>query len=164
LLTAAGTFGSKPPVKRVTRVLIERPPAVAPGATPWACSRWLSQLEELAALTWPVPDEELLDSWAASEPLADVLRRVVELLALLARLPDQPILIPPPRQWNRAGRRGGAPTGVSTVGDGRVLARVRALLAKAESTESPWRMTTAWTVSPHVSWGTPITATSLTPG
>ena len=98
---------------------------------------WLMQLEELAALTWPVPDEELLDTWAASEPLADGLRRVVELLALLARLPDQPVLIRPPRQWSRTGRGGGAPAGASTAGDGRVLARVRALLAKAESTEFP---------------------------
>jgi hypothetical protein len=99
--------------------------------------QWLAQLEELAALTWRVPDEELLDNWAASERLADVLLRVVELLALLARLPDQPILIPPPRQWSRAGRRGDPATGASTAGDGRVLARVRALLAKAESTEFP---------------------------
>ncbi|MGH8999228.1 MAG: DUF2786 domain-containing protein, partial [Acidimicrobiia bacterium] len=96
---------------------------------------WRLQLEEIGALTWAVPDEMLLDEWAASEPLVEVLQRVVELLCLLARVPDQPILIPPPCQWGRAGRRGGAPAAVGTAGDGRVLARVRALLAKAESTE-----------------------------
>jgi hypothetical protein len=99
---------------------------------------WRVQLEELGALTWAVPDELLLDEWAASEPLTDVLLRVLELLSLLARIPDQPILIPPPGQWSRAGRRGGgAPAGAATANDSRVLARVRALLVKAESTEFP---------------------------
>ena len=98
---------------------------------------WRVQLEELRALTWVVPDEVLLDEWAASEPLADVLVRVLELLSLLARIPDQPILIPPPARWSRPGRRGGAPAGPPAAGDSRVLARVRALLAKAESTEFP---------------------------
>jgi hypothetical protein len=59
----------------------------------------------------------------------------LELLCLLARLPDQPVLIPPPGQWGRGGRRNGGPA--AAAGDGRVLARVRALLAKAESTEFP---------------------------
>jgi hypothetical protein len=97
---------------------------------------WRGQLEELAALSWQVPDEALLDEWAAEEPLADVLLRVIELLALLARLPGQPILIPPPSQWSRSGRPGAVVKGPAGGSD-RVLARVRALLAKAESSQFP---------------------------
>ena len=96
---------------------------------------WRMQLEELGALTWAVADEGLLDEWAASDPLADVLRRVLELIGLLERLPDQPILIPPPAQWSSSDQRGAR---ASAAGDSRRLARVRAaLLAKAESTEFP---------------------------
>ena len=95
---------------------------------------WRTQLEELGALNWAVADEDLLDEWAASDPLADVLRRVLQLVCLLERLPDLPILIPPPAQWSSSDQRVAR---ASAAGDSRLLARVRALLAKAESTEFP---------------------------
>lgn len=94
---------------------------------------WLAQLQDLGALDARWADEDLLDDWAQATSLATLLLRVVELLALLARLPDQPVLMPPPNQWG--GHR--PSTGGPASGDDRVLARVRALLAKAESTEFP---------------------------
>jgi hypothetical protein len=58
----------------------------------------------------------------------------VELLGLLTHLPAQPCLLPPPSQWGR-GRSPSVnrPRPSDTV-DSRILAKVRALLAKAEST------------------------------
>jgi hypothetical protein len=54
------------------------------------------------------------------------------LLGLLVHLPELPHLLPPPSEWDR--RRQTPQRPVSGV-DGRVLEKVRALLAKAESTE-----------------------------
>jgi len=61
-------------------------------------------------------------------------RRALELTAHLARLPAIAELLPPPGRTERAGSATG-PSG--TAADSKPLARVRALLAKAESTEFP---------------------------
>lgn len=50
--------------------------------------------------------------------------------------PDAAVLIPPSSRWGRKGRFARWPKEAAS-GDDRVLARVRALLAKAESTEFP---------------------------
>jgi hypothetical protein len=79
--------------------------------------RWSAQLESL---------EERAASTA--RPTEVVLRRSVEVLALTARLPSIAPTLPPP------GGRSDGGAGVSDV-DPKILARVRALLAKAESTD-----------------------------
>jgi Protein of unknown function (DUF2786) len=85
---------------------------------------WAAQLRQVAA-TSEVPPE-----W--SDPGAA--RVGVELLGMLIHLPVMPRLMPPPSEW---GRRHGhaAPTPPIDTVDGRWLAKVRALLAKAESTD-----------------------------
>ncbi|HEX2362067.1 MAG TPA: DUF2786 domain-containing protein [Jiangellaceae bacterium] len=67
---------------------------------------------------------------AMNPPAADLLEFLLELIALLSRLPQIPMLIPPP---------GGDVTAHGSAAgiDPKLLARVRSLLAKAESTEFP---------------------------
>jgi hypothetical protein len=80
--------------------------------------RWATQLDAVAA-------EQR--SSAAQGERADVIGRSLEVLALLLTIPTLPQLLPLPGQATSGGRRR---TGI----DGRLLERVRALLAKAEST------------------------------
>jgi hypothetical protein len=103
------------------------PPAAVPG-------RWREQVDDLASahkLPRPVGDEA---GWAVA-PGADraaAVRRAVELVALVGRLPAVPKL----------GAAPGEPGAAATAAPGddvddRMLQRVRALLAKAESTTFP---------------------------
>ncbi|MEH1011797.1 DUF2786 domain-containing protein [Micromonospora sp. CPCC 206060] len=95
---------------------------------------WDAQLRALDARVRWDRDEGYLTGFAAREGTdrIDVLRDAVEAVALLESLPPVALLRPPP---------GGAPvtaTGPVTGGSGsRMLDRVRALLAKAESTGFP---------------------------
>ncbi|MGX7823518.1 DUF2786 domain-containing protein [Actinokineospora sp. 24-640] len=91
--------------------------------------RWLAESRELASVWWR-RGEPHLPQWAARArvPLAEAVDRVVDVLAVFAGLPALPALLPPP------GRPG--PSEIAGV-EPRVLARVRALLAKAESTAYP---------------------------
>ena len=84
---------------------------------------WAAQLAELERT--PRSDDQ---RW--SEPGA--LRIGAGLMGMLLHLPVVPCLLPPPSRWGRLRRS--SPRTASTV-DGRVLDKVRALLAKAESTE-----------------------------
>jgi Protein of unknown function (DUF2786) len=95
---------------------------------------WMAQLERVGATrTWD-PHTPYLVQLAAAEPerragrWRDALLAAVRTTSLLARLPDLPRLIDPPSQWRDgiAIRHGSLPAVV--------LERVRALLAKAEST------------------------------
>lgn len=92
---------------------------------------WDEQLDALDARVWWVDDRRHLAEWAARERLDRVtaLREVVEVLAVLESLPPVAVLRPPP----------GAVAGTAPRGPGgsRMLDRVRALLAKAESTSFP---------------------------
>lgn len=97
---------------------------------------WRAQLHAVGAEPWkPGPPEP-----AGGDPLAGIsfpgagpgpveLRRQVEVLSVLLVLPELPRLGPLPGQAPIAGS-----TGAGAEVDGRVLERVRALLAKAEST------------------------------
>jgi hypothetical protein len=96
---------------------------------------WDDQLAALAAVVrWP-PESTHLAWWTAARagrtPVTAV-ETAVAVLALLDDLPTLPLLAPRP---------GSAPTGRAPVPEGaaaaRDLARVRALLAKAESTQFP---------------------------
>ncbi|MGB2568963.1 DUF2786 domain-containing protein [Micromonospora citrea] len=96
---------------------------------------WDDQLDALATRVWWDDDARWLGRWAArqGEDRITALRDAVEVLALLDGLPPVAVLRPPP---------GGGGTGVPRRGAaGRsgspMLDRVRALLAKAESTTFP---------------------------
>jgi hypothetical protein len=84
---------------------------------------WKAQLAELER---PVPSHE--QRWSGLEAL----RRGAGLLGLLMHLPGLPCLLPPPSQWSRRRQPPHPPTSGVDI---RVLDKVRALLAKAESTE-----------------------------
>ncbi|MGK5738030.1 DUF2786 domain-containing protein [Micromonospora sp. URMC 103] len=102
-----------------------------PGPVPaW----WDDQLRDLDARVWWDDDLRYLAAWASREAVDRVtaLRDAVEALALLAGLPPIAVLRPPPGSPGSTlpGRAGGG-------GGSRILDRVRALLAKAESTTFP---------------------------
>lgn len=95
--------------------------------------RWAAQLRELGSR-----DVSLQGSWLANWRAAEGLDRATsylhaaQLIVELGRLPVLDVLIPPPGRPSGAVR--GVPTSSSTTGDP-MLARVRKLLDKAESTE-----------------------------
>ncbi|WFE96059.1 DUF2786 domain-containing protein [Micromonospora sp. WMMD987] len=102
--------------------------AAQPGPVPqW----WDDQLADLDVRLRADDDTGWLVGWAGREGVDRItaVRDAVEVLALLAGLPPVAVLRPPP------GGSGGA-TGSGPSGS-RVLDRVRALLAKAESTTFP---------------------------
>jgi hypothetical protein len=99
--------------------------------------RWAAQLAALGASSWWDTDEGYLAQLRDRERVDrhTVVRWVIETLTLFRTLPEIPLLCPPPGSALRAttgpGRAG------SPGADQRMLDRVRALLAKAESTEFP---------------------------
>ncbi|MEV4809830.1 DUF2786 domain-containing protein [Micromonospora avicenniae] len=98
-------------------------------------SWWDDQLRELDARVWWADDGGHLAAWAAREGIDRVtaLREAVDALALVVGLPPIAVLRPPP--GSTAAR---VVTGPAGGGRGsRILDRVRALLAKAESTTFP---------------------------
>jgi hypothetical protein len=102
--------------------------------------RWSAQADELGARVWWTDDEEYLQEFAArsrSDRVA-VLDMVLSLITTLSELPAIEVLVPPPGTALPAGRRA-APDGSGTGRhiDARLLDRVRALLAKAESSTYP---------------------------
>lgn len=119
---------------------------VASEAASW-CTRpdvdpqWLSQLASLGADARGRPGDGYLSRWARAERLsaAEALRCGVELLGALWLLPPLPLLGPPPSEWHhtRSGPASRRPPAWSSSIDPKLLGRVRALLAKAESTTFP---------------------------
>jgi hypothetical protein len=97
--------------------------------------RWDRQLRALSAEVWWERDDHYLTRWGDREGLSRELaiRQGIELLHLLDHLPELPILCPLPGTAQprrpRADAQGGAEA------NQRTLDRIRALLAKAESTE-----------------------------
>ena len=122
-------------------MLLWRPASVLVGSTPSSAAEMIT----IEARTWS-GSTAAPEAWAAqladlertprsddqrwSEPGA--LRIGAGLMGMLLHLPVLPCLLPPPSRWGRLRRS--SPRTASTV-DGRVLDKVRALLAKAESTE-----------------------------
>jgi Protein of unknown function (DUF2786) len=93
--------------------------------------RWREQLRQIAAVPWWEADQGHLTQWAQRHrrSLAEALATVIEVLEMLLTLPRLATIVPPPGSAaTRAPRRGV---------DQKVLARVRGLLAKAESTTFP---------------------------
>ncbi|WP_406000229.1 DUF2786 domain-containing protein [Streptomyces sp. NBC_00829] len=95
--------------------------------------RWAAQLATLSAEVWWGDDDAYLAGAAAREKCQPTVlgRAWVELLDLLSGLPEIPQLMPPPCEAGSGTAPGGS--GVEAP----VLAKVRGLLAKAESTEFP---------------------------
>jgi hypothetical protein len=99
--------------------------------------RWEAQLTALGASVWWDHDDGYFERLCAREGLdrGAVLRCALEALCVIDTLPDLPHLCPPP---GRAPRGAAQPRRAeASAADQRMLDRVRALLAKAESTEFP---------------------------
>ncbi len=102
--------------------------------------RWKAQLRGLGILVWRDRNDDWLDAWADNEGLdrAPALVEVLFLLKLLAMLPRLGMLCPPPGTTRRDPPPHATPPGANPPtdrgADPRTLDKVRALLAKAEST------------------------------
>ncbi|MEO3828385.1 DUF2786 domain-containing protein [Actinomadura sp. B10D3] len=101
--------------------------------------RWQDQLAALGAEVWWPDDDAHPSAWCAREEVdrSAYIACALELVHLLQHLPMLPTITPPPGTdgASRAQATGGR-SGRREV-DQRTLGRVRALLAKAESTEFP---------------------------
>jgi hypothetical protein len=107
------------------------PSVVADGAV--ADERWRAQLDDIGA---PIPRGEQPPFASLGAPTimswVDALWRAAGVIGLVARLPYIPVLMPPPGRGHGDGQA--MPAGTDGI-DERILERVRALLAKAESTQ-----------------------------
>lgn len=99
-------------------------------------ARWASQLSDLGARVWWSPDRSHLWAWGESHDTewAEVVSCALDVLDLIARLPELEKLIPIPGTEPATGSTAHPPRPVI---EERVLSRIRALLAKAESTNFP---------------------------
>jgi hypothetical protein len=108
----------------------------------WAAvdERWQAEADALGSRVWWTSAATYLDELAArwkSDRVA-VLDVVLTLLAILSQLPPIEVLVPPPGTAPQPGGRSGIDRSGTRRGiDTRLLNRVRALLAKAESTPYP---------------------------
>lgn len=88
---------------------------------------WMTQLASIDARRWWSDARPYL--LQIDQPWAEVISCAVMLMGLLRSVPEIPVLTPPPGEW----RRGRTTAAASNLPPG-LLERVRALLAKAEST------------------------------
>ncbi|EME98517.1 DUF2786 domain-containing protein [Streptomyces mobaraensis NBRC 13819 = DSM 40847] len=104
-----------------------------PGTLP---PRWAGQLRDLDAVVWWPDDDAFLDGFARRERLSRFETVAAALLALrlVASLPHIGLAGPLP---GTAGSRPSTPGGRAAAVEPKTLARIRALLAKAESTDFP---------------------------
>ncbi len=100
-----------------------------------APEEWCAQLDALAEEHGGPGDGPLVTLWARREGVGapTAWRDVLTLVARWAHVSPLTELRPPPSRWGRAGASPRSPRHV----DPRMLGRIRALLAKAESTEFP---------------------------
>ena len=101
--------------------------------------RWQAQLTALGARVWWAGDNNYLQARAVRDgrDRGAVIARAIEVIFVAGTLPVLPRIIPPPgipRGGDRPSRPG--PPERAAVNE-RMLTRIRALLAKAESTEFP---------------------------
>ena len=98
--------------------------------------RWMSQLSDLEARVWWRPDQNHLKAWAEAQKTdwSEAVSTALEVLDLITGLPELEKLTPIPGTARPTG-----PTShpQRTAIDERLLSRIRALLAKAESTTFP---------------------------
>lgn len=102
----------------------QQPGTVPPGP-------WTAQLDELGVERWWGPSGDWLTSWAAREGVSwsEAVTTLLDALAVLSLLPPLEPVVPPPSRWGS-----GAGWVAHPAGDEATLAKIRALLAKAEST------------------------------
>ncbi|NYH89661.1 DUF2786 domain-containing protein [Actinopolymorpha rutila] len=98
--------------------------------------RWRSQLEELETSRHWAADAARLTPWAMRRRLdrVEALRLALAVLTFLYAAPALASVLPPP---GRSGAHEAGGRGQNGDAGGKVLHRIRALLAKAESTEFP---------------------------
>ncbi|MFB7905064.1 DUF2786 domain-containing protein [Kitasatospora sp. NPDC056076] len=101
--------------------------------------RWQEQLRELEAEVWWPADEQYLGAFAHRHRLDRfaLATALLELLRSWGRLPPIAPVGPAPGQQGPVRRPAGPQNPGASAGEPRMLARIRALLAKAESTEFP---------------------------
>jgi hypothetical protein len=101
--------------------------------------RWHAQLRELGATVWWERDDHYLSALAEREGLArpELIRCVLGVLHLFNTCPQIQMLCPPPGHGRRGSPSAGAAATQERAVHSRQLDRVRALLAKAESTSFP---------------------------
>lgn len=108
--------------------------AIAAGAAERAPAAWLGQLAVLTSRSGAVPTRESLLARGGDATVLDWMSALL-VLQFLRRLPPSPSLCQPPSQW---GQRLIQPHVAPAGGDhAKTLTRIRALLAKAESTDFP---------------------------
>lgn len=95
--------------------------------------RWRDQLRQIEARPWWPHDRQHFEQWLTRHILTaqEGLEVVIVTLATLMTLPRLPLILPLP------GTSTAADAATAVVVDRKVLAKVRGLLAKAESTEFP---------------------------
>ena len=98
--------------------------------------RWTSQLSDLEARVWWRPDQNHLQAWAEAQQSGwpATVSCALEVFSLIVGLPELERLTPTPGTARPTGSRSQAQRAAI---DQRVLGRIRALLAKAESTTFP---------------------------
>ena len=105
--------------------------------------RWRAQLAELGATVWWDRGEPYCAAWARREGVDTVtmLATVIGAMTHISGWSAQPLLMPPPGSPDlgpaRASTASGAAAAPGREVDPKMLAKVRGLLAKAESTEFP---------------------------
>jgi hypothetical protein len=102
-------------------------------APPTVDHRWRAQVAALPGTVWWERDEDYLWAWGNRSGLtaATAAKRAIEVIHRLGEVTPIPRLLPPPG----AAREGGSAYVPGSPGRDRVLTKVRALLAKATSTE-----------------------------
>jgi hypothetical protein len=104
---------------------------------------WREQLGTLGATRFDSHDDHFLDEWAAGEKLSrsEAILQTLETLRLMTTLGPLAVLMAPPGSPQPAAQPRSRPSrpdgGERQSTDQRMLAKVRALLAKAESTTFP---------------------------
>jgi hypothetical protein len=102
---------------------------------------WLEQLDEIGATLRSDPASDHLARLAEERNLSreTLLQTAFELIVMLHRLPPIPLLVPPPSQWDHSAALDAAVAWQREArrSEVRHLEQIRALLAKAESTEFP---------------------------
>lgn len=99
-----------------------------------APAQWVGQLEALRTTRGGAVDALLPTAGRAS---AGEWLSALTAFAMLRRLPSSQRLVPPPSQWGEAPRTARRSTARPSEQAARLLPRIRALLAKAESTDHP---------------------------
>ena len=98
----------------------------------WMPEEWADQLEALGATRWWGADQDWLSAHMrrTGTDWADAVKLTIETVGVVQHIPPIECLLPPPSSWTRftaSSRQGRVPDAI--------LAKVQALLAKAESTQ-----------------------------